>query len=146
MDWVNTIVSELSAEGHRITEPRRKLLRRLTGYTQPFSAEQVYADVQNDAETIGRATVYRTLDLLLARRWLARVHRDDGEHSYVLSDGGHEHHLVCTTCGSVTAFEGCDVEALIGGLAQRLGFLIEGHWLEAFGRCQRCRRTAGQSA
>lgn len=121
-------------------------MRRLTGYTQPFSAEQVYADVQTDAETIGRATVYRTLDLLLARSWLARVHRDDGEHSYVLSDGGHEHHLVCTTCGSVTVFEGCDVEALIGGLAQRLGFLIEGHWLEAFGRCQRCQRTAGQSA
>lgn len=146
MDWVNTVVNELSAEGHRITEPRKKLLRRLTGYTQPFSAEQVYADVQKDAEAIGRATVYRTLELLLARHWLARIHRDDGEHSYVLSDGGHEHHLVCTNCGSVTAFEGCDLDVLIGGLAQRLGFQIEGHWLEAFGRCQRCQRTVGASA
>ena len=146
MDWVGTIVSELSAEGHRITGARKNLLRRLAGYSEPFTAEQVYADVRKDEEAIGRATVYRTLDLLLARRWLARIHRDDGEHSYVLSDGGHEHHLVCTDCGSVTAFTGCDVDALIGGLAERLGFEIEGHWLEAFGRCRRCRRTAGSSA
>jgi len=142
MDWVNEIVRELSAEGHRITEPRRRLLRRIAGYTLPFSAEELYAVVQQSDDSIGRATVYRTLELLLSRRWLARIHREDGEHAYVITAGGHEHHLVCTQCGLVTAFEGCDLEMLIGGLAQRLGFEIRGHWLEAYGRCQRCQRTA----
>lgn len=142
MDWANEIVKELSAEGHRITEPRKSLLRRIAKYTQPFSAEQLYADVQQSNDAIGRATVYRTLDLLLSRHWLARIHRDDGEHAYVIAAGAHEHHLVCTRCGSVTSFEGCDIDGLIGGLAQRLGFQIEGHWLEAFGQCQRCRRVS----
>ena len=145
MDWVDSIVNELSREGHRITAPRKKLLQRIVGYRHPFSAEQVYADVQQDGEPIGRATVYRTLELLLARRKLARIHRDDGEHAYVLTSGAHEHHLVCTGCGSTIAFEGCDFDALLGGLAQRLGFRIEGHWLEAFGRCQGCQRVAGSA-
>jgi Fur family transcriptional regulator, ferric uptake regulator len=142
MDWATTIAKQLSAEGHRITEPRKQLLRRIGGYSVPFTAEQVFADVQAAEEPIGRATVYRTLDLLLSRHWLARVHLDNGEHAYVITGGGHEHHLVCTQCGTVTAFEGCDINALIGGLAQRLGFQIEGHWLEAFGRCQRCQRAS----
>src|SRR5687767_15068074 len=107
MDWVMEVVRELSLEGHRITEPRKNVLRRIAGYTHPFSAEQVYADVRQSNDAIGRATVYRTLDLLLSRHWLARIHRDDGEHAYVITGGGHEHHLVCTDCGSVTAFEGC---------------------------------------
>ncbi len=141
MEWVEGIVEDLSQQGHRITEPRKDLLRRLKGYVRPFTAEQVYADVQQAGQTIGRTTVYRTLELLLSRRWLARIHRDDGEHAYVLTDGGHEHHLVCTTCGTAIAFEGCDFDALLGGLAQRLGFKIEGHWVEAFGRCQRCQRV-----
>ena len=142
MKWADAVIGELSIEGHRITEPRKRLLRRIATYTHPFSAEELYASVQQADDSIGRATVYRTLDLLLSRRWLARIHREDGEHAYVIAAGGHEHHLVCTQCGLVTAFEGCDLETLIGGLAQRLGFEIRGHWLEAYGRCQRCRRTA----
>ncbi len=146
MSWTDDIITTLSLERHRITEPRKSLLRRIANYPRPFTAEQLFADVQAAGEPIGRATVYRTLELLLSRRWLARIHRDDGEHAYVITDGGHEHHLVCTSCGSAIAFEGCDVHALLGGLAQRLGFQIEGHWLEAFGRCQHCQRTLSQGA
>lgn len=143
MSWVESIITTLSHEGYRITEPRKSLLRRVAQYTNPFTAEQVYSDLCSAGESVGRATVYRTLELLQSRHWLARIHRDDGEHAYVVTDGGHQHHLVCTSCGSVTAFEGCDVNALLGGLAERLGFRIDGHWLEAFGRCQRCQRAAG---
>jgi Fur family ferric uptake transcriptional regulator len=142
MSWVEAVVEQLGKEGHRITEPRRDLLRRIARFGRPFTAEQLYAEVQQLPRPIGRATVYRTLELLLTHRWLGRIHRDDGEHAYVLTDGGHEHHLVCTSCGTTIAFEGCDLNALLGGLAQRIGFRIEGHWLEAFGRCRGCQRSA----
>lgn len=146
MDWVGSVVGELGKERYRITEARRDLLHRISEYARPFTAEQVYADVQQAGQSIGRATVYRTLELLLSRRWLARIHREDGEHAYVVTGGGHEHHLVCTSCGIAIAFEGCDFETMLGGLAQRLGFQVEGHWVEAFGRCQRCQRTAHRPA
>jgi Fur family ferric uptake transcriptional regulator len=146
MGWIDGVIDTLAEERHRITEPRRNLLQMVAGYRSPFTAEQLYADVRDAHPSIGRATVYRTLDLLHARGWLSRVHREDGEHAYVLADSGHQHYLVCKGCGEVTAFEGCDLDALLGGLASRLGFEIEGHWLEAFGRCRRCRRASGQPA
>lgn len=145
VDWVESVLCTLSEERHRITGPRKSLLRCIVGYTQPFTAEQVYADMHDSGIPVGRATVYRTLELLHSRHWLARIHREDSEHAYVVTDGGHQHHLVCTGCGAVTAFEGCDLNALLGGLTHRLGFQVEGHWLEAFGRCQRCQRTAGHA-
>lgn len=145
MDWVDGVTAMLSEERHRITEPRKSLLHRIVRYRQPFTAEQLYTDVRESDKSIGRATVYRMLDLLASNGWLARVHREDSEHAYVISSSRHQHHLVCKGCGDVIAFEGCDLDAVLGGLAQRLGFRVEGHWLEAFGRCHRCQLSAKPS-
>jgi Fe2+ or Zn2+ uptake regulation protein len=139
---VETVVRDLTEERYRITASRRSLLRRIAAYTRPFTAEQLYADIRAGGEPGGRATVYRTLDLLLAHHWLLRVHGEEGDHAYVVTDGGHQHPLVCSSCGLVIAFEGCDLNALLGGLADRLGFKVEGHWLEAFGKCRACQRTS----
>jgi Fur family ferric uptake transcriptional regulator len=149
MSWTTKVVEELSAKGHRITSPRQTILEQVVRYTKPFSAEQLYEDVGGKDGPIGRATVYRTIELLLAEHWLARVHWSaiggtaaEGEHSYVPIEQGHQHHLVCKQCGTVVAFEGCDIDELLGGLARRLNFRIDGHWLEAFGICQACQRLA----
>lgn len=89
------------------------------------------------------------MELLVEESWLARVHWSpsketsaEGEHAYVPVEQGHQHHLVCKSCGSVVAFEGCDIETLLGGLARRLNFRVDGHWLEAYGVCQACQRRA----
>lgn len=148
--WVDRVLAHLSAQGHRVTGPRRAILERIVRYTQPFGAEQLFKDLGGDQGPIGRATVYRTVDLLCAGGWLARVHWSPAketttadEHAYVPIEPGHQHHLVCKNCGAVVAFEGCDVDGLLGGLAQRLNFRIDGHWLEAYGLCQGCQRRAG---
>ncbi|KAB8141913.1 transcriptional repressor [Chloroflexia bacterium SDU3-3] len=152
MNWVDRVLASLSASGHRVTGPRRAILERISQYTQPFTAEQLWIDIgaQPAADcVIGRATVYRTVDLLVEASWLARVHWSrnketaaEAEHAYVPVEQGHQHHLVCKSCGQVIAFEGCDIDALLGGLAKRLNFRIEGHWLEAYGLCQLCQRQA----
>lgn len=151
MNWSERVLESLSVQGHRVTAPRRTILERISRYTQPFTAEQLWLDLcANAADTpcaIGRATIYRTVDLLVEDSWLARVHWSrsketamEGEHAYVPVEQGHQHHLVCKSCGQVIAFEGCDIDALLGGLAKRLNFRIEGHWLEAYGLCQLCQR------
>ncbi len=113
MVWVENVLAHLSAQGNRVTEPRRAILERIVRYTQPFSAEQLFKDLGGDDSPIGRATVYRTVDLLLADGWLARVHwspskESNDDHAYVPVERGHQHHMVCKNCGSVAAFEGCD--------------------------------------
>ncbi len=100
MAWVEHVLTHLSAQGHRVTEPRRAILERIVRYTQPFSAEQLYQDLGGEGGPIGRATVYRTVDLLLAENWLARVHwspskeTTSDDHAYVPVERGHQHQLV----------------------------------------------------
>lgn len=143
MVWTERVVENLSGEGHRLTGPRRAILEYILRYSVPFTAEELLADLQKEQIHVGRATVYRTLELLHTHQWLSLVHRPEGEHGYVVAEPGHQHHLVCRSCGSVIAFQGCELETLLGGLAERLNFRIEGHWLEAFGVCRACQRVAG---
>lgn len=141
MGWVDNVLDDLSKEGHRLTGPRLQILDFILRYSVPFTAEELVTDLQQADMHIGRATVYRTLELLHTHQWLRLVHRPEGEHGYVIGEPGHQHHLVCRSCGSVIAFEGCEIDSLLGGLADRLNFRIEGHWLEAFGTCRTCQLT-----
>ncbi|MDW8212655.1 MAG: Fur family transcriptional regulator [Roseiflexaceae bacterium] len=148
MSWAENVLKDLSAHGHRVTAPRRAILERIMQYTQPFSAEQLFRDLGGESGPIGRATIYRTVDLLVEDGWLSRVHWSASkethvasEHAYVPVERGHQHHMVCRKCGSVISFEGCDIETLLGGLARRLNFKVEGHWLEVYGLCQACQRV-----
>ncbi len=148
MSWVEQVLRNLSTNGYRVTEPRRAILEQVVRYPHPFSTEQLYKDLGGESGPIGRATVYRTVEMLLADGWLGRVHwsasgSSSDEHAYVPVEPGHQHHMVCTNCGTVAAFQGCDIDALLGGLAQRMNFRVQSHWLEISGLCQMCQRQAG---
>jgi Fur family ferric uptake transcriptional regulator len=147
MSWTENVLSHLSGSGHRVTAPRRAILERIMEYNQPFTSEQLFRDLGGDEGPIGRATIYRTVDLLLDDGWLARVHWSassaqpiPSEHAYVPAERGHHHHMVCRNCGSTITFEGCNIDDVLGGLTRRLNFRIEGHWLEVYGLCQICQR------
>ncbi len=142
MRWSERVTNHFAAKGNRLTGPRRQILEQALHYTAPFTAEEMIADLGRANVQVGRATVYRTLELLHAHEWLRLVHRPGGEHGYVVGEPGHQHHLVCRSCGSVITFEGCELDTLLGGLAERLRFKIEDHWLEASGVCRSCQMGA----
>jgi Fe2+ or Zn2+ uptake regulation protein len=52
---------------------------------------------------------------------------------------GHEHLLLCTTCGRAEYFSGDDLTALMESIAERSGFAIREHWLQLYGLCGQCR-------
>lgn len=108
----------------------------------PFTADELLQQLQDAGPGVGRATVFRTLDLLAQNAVLDRLHRPDGCHSYVVATPGnqHHHHLICSACGAVVQFEECTVEPLLAALSDRTQFSISGHWLEVFGLCVACQR------
>ncbi|NTU85164.1 MAG: transcriptional repressor [Chloroflexales bacterium] len=139
--WANAVRAAWHAGGLRATEPRLRVLKTITRYAAPFTAEQLYTDLLAAAgERPGRATVYRTLEQLHGAGWLARIHTQGGEAGYAPSFPGHLHHLVCTSCGIVIAFEGCALDELLERLAAQTSFAIEGHLLQLYGRCAACRK------
>lgn len=125
----------LLRDGHRITAPRRVLLDAMQAVGDHFTAERLRAA----APQVGRATVFRTLRLLQDVGSLCQVVLDDGTVEYRLTAGGHHHHIVCSSCGRVSDFSGCDISDLLAEIAARTGYDIEAHRLEIYGRCDSCR-------
>lgn len=136
------VVQKFEDGGYRVTAPRLKVLAEIADAGDQFSAEEIAARLRG----VGRATVFRTLKLLVEMGVLCRVLLDDGTLRYRWSQRGHHHHLVCAECGAVEDFTVCDVTDLVREFTRLKNFTVEGHWLEVYGRCGRCAARAGEVA
>jgi len=136
MSTARAIDSLLTANGHRLTSSRRAVVEAVLAGDDLFSV----AGVQSLVPRIGRATVFRTVKLLVELDLVCRVRLEDGSLRYRLRvDSRHHHHLVCTGCGSVEDFSECDLDAMSKTLAGRTKYEIQGHRLELYGLCPQCR-------
>ena len=124
----------LGEQGYRTTSPRRAVLQAVAGQERHFTAEQL----REQLPEVGRATVYRSLRLLVDSGALCRVLLEDGTLHYQLSHHGHHHHLLCVECGSSQDLLGCDIEEQLHEVSAAHSFQLSGHWLEVYGLCQDC--------
>jgi Fur family ferric uptake transcriptional regulator len=127
-------VTVLARHGYRLTGPRRVLLATVLEKDRPFTAEQLVTE-QPD---IGRATIYRTLEILASVDLLTRLLQPGGHPAYVVGLPGHRHHLVCSECGTVVAFTNCPMDQLLRQLSRETSFAISSHHLEITGICPGC--------
>ncbi len=127
----------LRAAGHRVTAPRRAILRVLAASDRPLGEGEILARARREVPGLGLATVYRTLDLLVRLGMVQRLHLPDGRHAAILAEG-HRHPLVCRRCGRVVRFQECGLEEVIARLEAQTGFRIEAHRLELVGTCGAC--------
>lgn len=138
-DWM---LRRLEDAGERMTEPREIVVRALVAQPGVINPEALSYELHPDG--VGRATVYRTLDLLERYGMLARVHLD-GCHGYTLCDEGHHHHLLCSGCNAVLQVDATGVEAEILRLAEELKFRVDTHTLEFAGLCESCQKRAASA-
>lgn len=136
---VDDILQVLERQGHRITDQRRLILDSVVTHRGHFSASDILAEAQRRAPFVGRATVFRTLELLARLGFLSRVHETDGCHGYVLCDTSHHHHLICSHCGLVVNVRNCDLTEQTREISLTTNFRVDGHHLEYFGLCGTCR-------
>ena len=133
------VLERLEGSGVRNTAPRRAVIAAALRRSRPFTAQQLVAELRGT----GRATVFRTLDLLVRLGVLSRMHAViEGERCvrYMRCEPEHHHHLRCRACGRVEEIEAADLERRLGAIAARRGFLSVAHEVEIAGLCPRCRR------
>jgi Fe2+ or Zn2+ uptake regulation protein len=134
------LLSELRDQGFKITSPRNRVVASVANREDNFTAEELAAEL----DSIGRATVYRTLKLLLDRGLVCRIVMGDGSVSYRASHKAHHHHIVCVSCGATEDVDMVDVEDVLAGVRNATAYDIVGHRIEVYGICPRCkaRQTA----
>jgi Fe2+ or Zn2+ uptake regulation protein len=132
----------LSAEGFRVTGPRRAIMQVLLAASIPVSPREILERGQRMRRKLGLVTVYRTLALLEQFDWVRRVHREDGCHAYLPASPGHSHALICRACGHAVDFGGGDdLDTLIERVEAGTGYCVNDHLLQLFGLCPDCQET-----
>ncbi len=146
-EWYRTRLLE---QDIRLTDGRNLILSVLTGHmNQHLTVEEIYLEAHKQNPSIGMATVYRTVDLLVTNGLAQKFEFGEGKARYELvpSPGaaGHHHHLICKHCNKIINYDEFmdeekeflqDVER---GLERRYDFRIQDHQIQFYGRCEECR-------
>jgi Fur family transcriptional regulator, ferric uptake regulator len=135
------IVEQLRADGHRVTEPRRLIIRCLIEAHDHRTADDLARAVQAINPEVALSTIYRNLEELERLKIVEHAHVGHGAVSYHLAAGTHAH-AVCESCGATIEVP----ERLFGPLLEFAetthGFAIDPHHIALVGRCAACRRSA----
>ncbi len=128
------IMAVLEDRGHRSTAPRRAITQILEGKQEGFTADEIGRELPD----VGRATVFRTIKLLMNAGVVCRLNLPEGAPRYSLSRIEHHHHTVCVRCGNVGEFRAATVERLVAAIGEDLPGDIVGHNIELFIVCAAC--------
>ena len=145
MTAAEALVAALDDAGYRLTEPRRTVAGLIASREGHFTAADLADDARRRRLRIGRATIFRALDVFADLRLVERIDLPDGDHAYVGCDPVHHHHAICTRCGRSQDIDDLGLNDVLAEVGDRLEFTVTSHRLELFGRCAAC-RAAGASA
>ena len=141
-----SIVAALEDAGYRLTEPRRAIAGIIAGRGgTTFKAADIVADVRARRLGIGRATVFRAIDLLESVGSVERIDLQNGGHAYVACVPTHHHHVVCSRCARAVEVGDLGLGAVAREVARRTGYRIDEHRLELFGLCPECQRATARA-
>ena len=128
------LLSVLEDGGYRITKPRLRVIDLLSGKEGGFKAD----DICDELPSVGRATVYRTIKLLLEAGVICKLTLPDGTPMYSAALVHHHHHTVCIDCFSIGEFRHVTIERLLKTLEREISGDIVEHRIEIFTRCGEC--------
>jgi len=132
----------LTSRDLKFTPERYIILKEVFQRHDHFEAEDLLASIKKKGGRASRATIYRTLELLVQCGLLEVVDLGGNSHHYehVL---GHQHHdhLVCEKCGRIIEFTHRQLEKLKEKVCHEMDFDGRFHTLKIFGICGRCRQN-----
>ena len=134
-------IQALRNAGYKLTSPRLTILDILEQSGGHVTSAELLLRVEQRDASIGRASVFRTLELMIKLGIVWTSVQGGSTVHYMLMPGGHHHHIVCTNCDKLIEFEDCRLDTLISSLEHAYGVQVEGHLLELYGICQDCQNA-----
>lgn len=127
-----------------VTSQRELVAEVLFSATGHLSADDIERTLRERGAHVGKATVYRTLDLLTQSGMVTQRDFGEGFRRYERAPGrAHHEHLICLRCGKVIEFVNERLERMKALIAEEYGFRHHHHRLEIFGTCPECQQRDG---
>jgi Fur family transcriptional regulator, ferric uptake regulator len=138
MSPCQSFIETLRTRGFRITPQREMIIEAIAHQGEHVNADDVFALIQEKTHTVNRATVYRTLDLLVEQGLASRIDLDEGHVIYATNQHGPHIHLVCRQCGKVQDADPQLLSVFNEQLSSNYQFAADLQHISVLGLCSDC--------
>ncbi|MCL4455795.1 MAG: transcriptional repressor [Nitrospirae bacterium] len=129
----------LTTKGLKLTKERDEILHEILIMKKHFDPEDLFVRLKTKGSKVSRASVYRTIPLLVEVGLIEEVERVDRHAHYEkISEDRHHDHMICMKCGKVIEFYSPTLEMLQKEICQKENFKGVRHSLEILGYCEKC--------
>lgn len=123
----------LKKEGLRYTLQRQSVWDEIKRSEKHRDAEDIYQSLRNESIRVSRATVYRTIDVLVKNRMVRKMDVGDGKSLYEPKlDNDHHDHMICVDSGKIIEFFDEELELLQDKIAKKYGYKVVRHVHQLF--------------
>ena len=139
MSSSDTLKKALKKEGLRYTHQRQAIWDELSASDEHRDAEEIYLALYNSGLKVSRATVYRTIDVLVKNNLVRKLDLGDGRARYENKiDTAHHDHLICVQCGKIEEFMDNVIENRQEVIVENFGYRLIRHIHQLFVICDEC--------
>ena len=127
------LVKILKSEGLRYTDQRQAIWDEIRNSNEHRDAEDIYLKLKEKNVKVSRATVYRTIDVLVKNRLVRKMDVGDGRSLYEPRlDNEHHDHMICLDTGDIIEFYNKELEDLQDTIAKKHGYKVIRHVHQLF--------------
>ena len=135
----NLLKKVLKKENLRYTQQRQAIWDELCSSEEHRDAEEIYLSLRENGVNASRATVYRTIDVLVKNKLVRKLDLGDGKALYENKiDATHHDHLICVQCGKIEEFIDDNIEKIQDDIVKSFGYKMIRHIHQLFVLCDEC--------
>ena len=128
MATYNQLKRVLKKEGLRYTQQRQSVWDELCATNDHRDAEEIYLAIRQSGLNVSRATVYRTIDVLVKNKMARKLELGDGRARYEHKvNATHHDHLICIQCGKIEEFMDEVIESRQDEIVKKFGYKLVRH-------------------
>ena len=125
----------LQKEGLRFTRQRLAVWTEIGISRKHRDADDIYISIRSKGVKVSRATVYRTLDVLVKNNLVRKLNVGDGKNRFESKiDEEHHDHMICLETGNIIEFYNSRLEQLQEKIALDNGYELVRHVHQLFVR------------
>jgi len=135
MEEKNTVLLKkvLQSEGLRYTKQRQAIWNEINGSKEHRNVDEIYFSIIKSGIKVSRATVYRTIDVLVKNSLVKKIDGLDSGSLYENRlDRKHHDHMICVKTGKIIEFYNKELENLQDQIAEEKGYKIVRHVHQLF--------------
>tara|TARA_B100001741_G_C16134902_1_gene406224 strand:+ start:73 stop:495 length:423 start_codon:yes stop_codon:yes gene_type:complete len=127
------LIEVLRKEGLRYTSQRQAVWDEIKKSEEHRDVEDIYLQLKSNNHNVSRATVYRTIDVLVKNQMVRKMDLGDGRNLFEPRiDDEHHDHMICLDTGKIIEFFDEELEDLQDKIAEKHGYKVVRHVHQLF--------------